>query len=134
MPSSASSSSPATGSSSSSGTPLSIPILGLGHIVSFKNTKSIAFNRRTKRPFIMTNPRKKKAMESYIRAIEHAISSAYRIATAGMETAPSLQSWTASSLPLDDSLDWIPQSDGYRTERVRQGEEGIVVILEQLSP
>jgi hypothetical protein len=122
----------ATRSSKSSATPLSIPILGLGHIVSFKNTKSIAFNKRTRRPFIMTNPRKKKAMDSYTRAIERAISSAYQMAVAGMETAPSLQSWTASSLPLDDSLEWIPQSDGYRTERVKAGEEGIIIVLERI--
>ncbi len=114
-------------------TPLTIKIRGLGHVVSFKNTKMILPARGSRRAMLITDPKKRKLMDQYTRLIESALSSAYQ--TAGGETGTGLsrRSWIAASMPLDDSLDWIPESDGYRTELVEDGQEGMDIIIEQLT-
>lgn len=81
---------------------------------------------------LITDPKKQKLMKLYMQSIESALCSAYQIIEGEMQTGQSLQSWIASSLPLDDSLDWIPESDGYRTIRVPKGEEGMDIIIEQI--
>ena len=113
--------------------PLYIKIAGLGHIVSFKNTKMILPARGNRRAMLITDPKKQRAMDEYTRAIERALLSAYQTAGGETRTGQSLQSWTASFVPLDDSLDWIPESDGYRTEHVKPGEEGIVIFIQAIN-
>ena len=83
---------------------------------------------------LITDPKKQAKMESYTRAIVSALSSAYQTAGGEMQTGLSLASWTASSLPEDDCLDWIPESDGYVTKFVPKGEEGIDIILTKINP
>jgi hypothetical protein len=115
-----------------------IEIEGYGHIVSFKNTKMIlpamvnSSGQTVRRAMLITDPRKQKLMWGYEVAIELALLSAYRTAVAGMPTAPSLQSWIASSVFLDDSLDWIPESAGYTVEQVEKGDEGMVIEITRL--
>lgn len=115
-----------------------LPVLGCGHIVSFKNSKMIlpamlnADGSVKRRAMLITKPEYQKLLKEYEAAIERALLSAYQIAVAGMPTAPSLRSWIASSVFLDDSADWIPESDGYRVERVAPGEEGIVVEITRI--
>jgi hypothetical protein len=98
----------------------------MGHIVSFKNTKMIARRR------LITDPRKRALMDQYTRVIESALSSALATTVAVTLTGLSQPCSIASLAPLDDSLDWIPESDGYRTEHVAKGEEGIDIIIERL--
>ena len=112
-----------------SDTPLCIQIAGCGHIVSFKNTKMILPAKGNRRAMLITDPKKQRAMEQYTRAIERALLSAYQTAGGETGTGQSLQSWIVSSAPLDDSLDWIPESDGYQTKFVPKGEEGVTIFL-----
>ncbi len=129
---------------SSAGPTLRLEVLGCGHIVSFKNTKMILPGkyvpdpgskggiRQVRPPLLITEPRKQALLKNYEAAIERALLSAYQTAVAGMQTAPSLQSWIQSSVFLDDSVDWIPESEGYAVETVPPGEEGIVVFITPL--
>ncbi len=112
---------------------LTIKIRGLGHVVSFKNTKMILPAKGSRRAMLITDPKKRKLMDQYTRLIESALCSAYQ--TAGGETGTGLsrQSWIAASMPLDDSLDWIPESKGYKTESVEPGQEGMDIIIERIS-
>lgn len=114
------------------GTALCIPIRRSGHIVSFKNTKMILPAKGNRRAMLITDPKKQKAMEAYTRAIEQGLLSMYQTAGGETGTGLSLPSWIASCVPLDDSLDWMPESDGYRTERVPQGEEGITIFIQPI--
>jgi hypothetical protein len=115
-----------------------LPVLQCGHIVSFKNSKMILPGKvapngeKIRRAMLITKPEYQKLLKEYEAAIERALLSAYRIAVAGMQTAPSLQSWIVSSVFLDDSVDWIPESDGYVVERVDPGHEGIVIEITRL--
>ena len=43
-----------------------------------------------------------------------------------------LPSWTASSVPFDDSVDWIPEIS-VSVERVEKGQEGATVVIERLT-
>lgn len=117
-------------------TPLIIRIRNQGHICSFKNTKKIV-RRRLKdgqlgTPLIITDPDKKQKMRGYTRDFESALSSTLATISGATQTAPFPPSLIAQLMPLDDSLDWIPESDGWRTLRVAKGEEGVDVIFERL--
>ena len=103
----------------------------LGHVPSFKNTKAIAFNRRTRKRFIRTDPKKKDWMERCIRNFEFQLSSAFPTGGAGTVMEPPARSSIASSLPLDDSLAWIPELHVV-CERVAPGEEGAAIIIEMM--
>lgn len=97
-----------------------------GHIVSFKNSKMLTHGR------LITAPKKQAAMDSYIRAIESALSSMFQTSDTGMATGCSLASWIQSCVPLDDSRHWMPESDGWRFVEVPKGEEGADIIITQL--
>ncbi len=113
---------------------LTIKIRGLGHVVSFKNTKMILPAKGSRRAMLITDPKKRKLMDLYTQLIEFALCSAYQTAGGETQTGLSRQSWIAVSMPLDDSLDWIPESDGYRTEQVQPGQEGMDIIIERITP
>lgn len=106
------------------------------HVPSFKNNKELGW-RKTKRgktiPTIRTNSRYRRWMDQAIRSIESQLRSWYQTADEGTGTEQSLRSWIVSSVPLDDSLDWIPESGGWRTIRVPKGEEGIRITVEKIS-
>lgn len=116
------------------GTALFIPIRGVGHVVSFKNTKMLLPAKGARKAMLITEPRKQKLMEQYTQLIERALLSAYQTAGGETGTGLSLASWTAAFVPLDDSLDWIPESDGYRTVRVPAGEEGADIYIYPTTP
>lgn len=109
-----------------------LEIKGLGHIVSFKNTKQIAFNRKTKRNFIMTNPRKKEQMEGIIRSFVSQLRGAFPIAERGTDGEWPKPSQIASFAPLDDSLDWTLPGEQH-LERVQKGEEGAIIKVERIA-
>lgn len=111
-------------------TPLTLRLRGCGNVVSFKNTKKIA--RIKGRPALITDPRKQKAMDSYIRAFESLLNSAYRTSATGMATGCSLASWIRSCVPLDDSRKWISEQS-LRFIEVAKGDEGADVVLEIIS-
>ena len=112
--------------------PLVLAVRGLGHVPSFKNTKAIAFNRRTRKRFIRTDPKKKEWMERCIRSFASQLSCAFRIDGAATATVLPARSWIASSLPLDDALAWIPEHH-VTCEPVPPGQEGAVLVIEPLA-
>ena len=104
---------------------LLLKIRGVGHITSFKNSKMLSRGR------LITSPIKQKQMEQYIRLIESQLRSAYQTTAAGTQTGHSLASWIRSSVPLDDSIQWVPEIH-IHTQRVTKGEEGADILIEQL--
>ena len=118
-------------------TPVTIRIRNQGHICSFKNTKKIV-RRKSKvpgqlgTPLIITDPDKKQKMEGYTRDFASALSSTLATMLGATQTGPFPPYLIAQLMPLDDSLDWIPESDGWRTVRVAKGEEGVDVIFERI--
>lgn len=71
-------------------------------------------------------------MDSYIRVLESALSSAYQTIATETRMACSAASWIRSSVPADDSWKHIPKSDGWECVVVPEGEEGADIIIERL--
>ena len=114
-----------TPSSKDPDTSLLIKVRGCGNLVSFKNTKMIARGR------LITDPKKQAKMEQYIHAIISNLLSMYP--TIAQETATGcLQQFViASSMPADDSWQWIPEIS-VRVVKVAPGEEGCDILLTRL--
>ncbi len=108
-----------------------ILIKGLGHVPSFKNTKSIFRRKGSGVPFIMTNPARKEWMDKAIQLIESQLRSKCQTIAGATATEHSLHSWIASSMPLDDSRQWIPEIH-VTVEEVPKGEEGAEIKIERL--
>jgi hypothetical protein len=123
-------SSPDLATASPARCPLVLKIRGCGNVVSFKNTKKIV--RIKGRPSLVTDPRKQKLMDSYIRALECALSSEFQTSETGTRMGCSAASWIRSSVPADDSWKHIPKSDGWECLTVQPGEEGADIIIERL--
>lgn len=122
------------------GPPIRILINDCGHIVSFKNTKMIlpaqvnkTTGEVTRRAMLITDPKKQRQMRGYELCIEYALRSAFQTAGGETGTGLSLPSWIASCVFLDDSLDWIPECDGWRVERVEKGDEGAVIEITRIA-
>jgi hypothetical protein len=96
-----------------------------GHVPSFKNCKRVVRNH------LITRPDVKKWMERCIQSFESQLFCDTVINADETLMAPSLPSWIASSLPLDDSRQWMPEQHIY-CEEVKKGEEGATIIIEQL--
>lgn len=108
---------------------IELQVRNIGPVPSFKNTKSIGRNRKTKRPFIMTDPKKKKWMGLCTESFELQLFCATQISGAGTLTAPPPHSLIVSSLPLDDSRQWIPELM-VSSEDCPKGDEGATIIIE----
>lgn len=110
---------------------LKLEIRGIGNPTSFKNTKSI-YRRKDGSPFIATKSVKKEWMRRAAQLIESALYSAYQIAGAG--TTP--ECWRRFAmywLPLDDAWQFL-ELGGAKTILVPEGQEGVDVIIERLTP
>lgn len=109
-------------------------IQGMGHVGSFKNQKTpIPYRTRSGkiayRP--MTRPKYKKWMEAVITSFVSQLSGLYPTAEGETYGECRRRLLTASSLPLDDSLDWmIPGQQDVRF--VNKGEEGAIIIIEKI--
>ena len=95
------------------------------HVPSFKNCKRVVQNR------LITRPDVKRWMDQCIRSFESQLFCATRITGGVTPTAPSPHYLIASSLPLDDSRQWMPEQHLY-CEEVKPGEEGATIIIEKL--
>ena len=96
-----------------------------GHICSFKNSKMLSRGR------LITDPTKQKKMERYTRAIESQLRSLYQTAGGETGTGLSLRSWIALSVPLDDSIQWVPEIT-IKAHPVSKGQEGANITIEAL--
>lgn len=111
--------------SSPSPVTVTLQIRGQGPITSFKNSKMLSRGR------LITSPIKQKQMEGYIRAIESQLRSEYQTSGGETQTGHSLASWIASCVPLDDSIQWVPEIT-IKAVSVAKGEEGADIVIEQI--
>jgi hypothetical protein len=102
----------------------------MGHVPSFKNKKRVA-RKRNGPLFLMTEPKTKKWMDACIQSFVLQFTSVSQITEGVMLTGPYQVFWTALSLPLDDSLQWVPEQHVY-CEEVEKGKEGATIIIEEL--
>jgi hypothetical protein len=109
---------------------LTMEITGIGHVPSFKNSKSI-YRKKNGTPFIATKRERKDWMEKATLSIERQLRSAFQTRDNGTSTEQHLRSWIASSMPLDDSRQWIAELNINLIE-VEKGMEGASVRIEKV--
>lgn len=100
-----------------------------GPVPAFKNSKALVVING--KPRMFTKKEYKQWMKRCIRSFESQLFCVTQIGGGGTPTVPLLHSSIASSLPHDDSWDWIPQLSVY-AELCPKGEEGAAIIIEQL--
>tara|TARA_Y100001963_G_scaffold19768_3_gene25060 strand:- start:683 stop:1033 length:351 start_codon:yes stop_codon:yes gene_type:complete len=101
-------------------------IQGLGHIGNFKNCKACWRN------MLITVPRAKNQMRSIEKDFVSQLTSLYRTTEDETQTGQSIQSWIASSMPLDDSVREIAEIV-VRVRRAPKGKEGAIVKLDKIN-
>jgi len=110
---------------------ITLKLTGLGAVPSFKNKKMLTRNRRTGKPMLITDPKKKRWMEAAIRSIELQLRGLYPTAAGAMRGECPKPLPTASCLPLDDSLGYmIPGEQSVKL--VPKGEEGCIITITKL--
>ena len=92
---------------------------------SFKNGKMLARGR------LITDPKKQKWMEKAAASFASQLLSLFQTGDQGTLTAQSARCLIPTCLPLDDDLEWIGVPCG-SWRRVKQGEEGAIVEIEQI--
>lgn len=102
-----------------------------GHVPSFKNAKRVMFNRQTQKPFLGTRKDVKEWMERCIQSFESQLFLATQTGGPGILTGQHQRSLIASSLPLDDSREWIAELVVISKDAPK-GSEGATVIIEQI--
>jgi hypothetical protein len=105
--------------------PIKLSVRGLGHVPSFKNSKQWTGRK------LITKPERQKWMAQCIRSFESQLRSTFLTGEKGMQTGLNRQSWIALSLPLDDSVSWIPEIS-VRVVRVPAGDEGADILIERV--
>ena len=97
-----------------------------GHVPSFENKKRV-----TRQGGLITDPKTKAWMERCILGFESQLFCGSATIGGGMPTGLQQRFLIASSLPLDDSRQFIPELHVY-CEEVAKGEEGAIIIIEKL--
>jgi hypothetical protein len=80
---------------------------------------------------LVTVPRAKKQMNQLVEDFASQLTSLYRTSVSETQTGQSIQSWIASSVPLDDSVREIDELV-VRVRRVPKGNEGTIVKIEEV--
>jgi hypothetical protein len=102
-----------------------IEIENLGPIPSKKNRKRVAGNK------IVTDPEVTHWMELCVESIMLQLNLEYqKQVSEKMRTTCPLRTWIAKTMPLDDSVEWIPDLD-IRTKIVPEGQEGATVTIKR---
>ena len=81
---------------------------------------------------LVTVPRAKKQMNQLVEDFASQLTSLYRTSVSETQTEQSIQSWIASSVPLDDSVMEIDELV-VRVRRVPKGNEGTIVKIEEVN-
>ena len=81
---------------------------------------------------LVTVPRAKKQMNQLVEDFASQLTSLYRTSVSETQTGQSIQSWIASSVPLDDSVREIDELV-VRVRRVPKGNEGTIVKIEEVN-
>ena len=80
---------------------------------------------------LVTVPRAKKQMNQLVEDFASQLTSLYQTSVSETQTGQSIQSWIASSVPLDDSVREIREIV-VRVRRAPKGNEGAIVTLEKM--
>ena len=81
---------------------------------------------------LVTVPKAKKQMKAIEKDFVSQLTSLYRTTEDETQTGQSIQSWIASSVPLDDSVREINEIV-VRVRRAPKGKEGAIVKLDKIS-
>jgi len=81
---------------------------------------------------LVTVPRAKKQMNQLVEDFASQLTSLYRTSVSETQTEQSIQSWIASSVPLDDSVREINELV-VRVRRAPKGNEGAIVKIEEVT-
>ena len=81
---------------------------------------------------LVTVPKAKKQMNQLVEDFASQLTSLYRTSVSETQTEQSIQSWIASSVPLDDSVREIDELV-VRVRRVPKGNEGTIVKIEEVN-
>ena len=81
---------------------------------------------------LITVPRAKNQMQSIEKDFVSQLTSLYQTIEDETQTGQSIQSWIASSMPLDDSVREIAEIV-VRVKRAPKGNEGAIIKLENIS-
>lgn len=106
-------------------------VRNMGHVPSFKNSKRAILDRNTGKMRTLTEPEVKKWMESATDAFVSQLSSLTQTTDAVIPTEPFPHSLIVSSLPLDDSRQWIGEIR-VKCMDAAKGDEGATIIIEPL--
>lgn len=114
-------------------TRIALAVRHQGHIPSFKNNKRAVMIKtaHSERFGVVTKNSTRKWMKNCIRSFELQLFSSTVTTAQGMLTAHSRHSLIASSVPADDSRQWIPEIH-VRCIEVPEGEEGAEIIIERI--
>lgn len=110
---------------------IELAVKNQGHVPSFKTQKRAGLHRVTGKPFVVSKKEIREWMERCTQSFESQLFSASLITAGGTLMEPRPLSSIVSSLPLDDSRQWIPELHIYCQE-VSKGEEGAIIIIEQI--
>lgn len=98
---------------------------GLGHVPSMKNSKMWTGRK------LITKPERQEWMQKCTQSIALQLLSESQTGGVAMLMVQPLRSLIASSLPLDDSIHWIPELR-VSVVFVEPGEEGAEIVIEPL--
>lgn len=113
------------------GNSIVLEVRGLGHVPAFKNSKALGKNWKTGKPTLRTKDSHKAWMERCIESFVSQLRFAHQTAGGETGTGLSLPCWIASSLPCDDSRQWIREAS-WRWEEAAKGEEGATMRIERI--
>lgn len=106
------------------------------HIPSFKNSKrwitKLPNGKPLKRPFLITSPGFQQWREKAVKSLESQLLSMCRIGGDGTPLERSKLFATLSQLPVDDSVNDLPEGS-WKVIRVPPGEEGCRIVIEKIT-
>lgn len=105
---------------------MSIRIELVGYVIpAMKNSKMLTRGR------LITKPEYQQRMAGIIRDLESQLNCVSQISGLGTSTVQQQHSWIASSLPADDSWQWIPELN-VKAVLVEKGSEGALITIEEI--
>lgn len=102
-----------------------------GHVPSFKTQKRAGIHRVTGKPFVVSKKEIREWMEKCTQSFESQLFSASLTTGGETLTAPPPLSSIVSSLPLDDSRQWISELLVVDAD-VAKGEEGAEITITEI--
>jgi len=110
---------------------IELAVKNQGHVPSFKTQKKAAIHKETGMPFVVSKKETKQWMKRCIQNFESQLLLLTLTTGDATLTAPCPPSSIASSLPQDDSRQWLPEIV-VRCIEVEPGYEGATIIIEPI--